>query len=114
MHITALPIVVPMMGAALVIALRHWAPRLFNDVLTAAVALAVVTMSAVLLVRAIHRPFAYWMGGWRPSHMVAIGVSLSIDPIGAGAATFTAILVAAAVVYSWRYFDGANGLFHAL
>ena len=46
--------------------------------------------------------------------MVAIGISFSVDPIGAGMATFSAILVTAAIVYSWRYFDAADGLFHAL
>src|SRR5205807_6374682 len=79
-----------------------------------AVAVAVVSLCAILLVRAIHNPFAYWMGGWRPSHSVTIGISLSIDPIGAGMATFAAVLVTAALVYSWRYFEAADGLFHAL
>jgi multicomponent Na+:H+ antiporter subunit D len=114
MHIAALPVVVPLMGAALLVALRHWAPRLVNDLAAAGVALAVVVMCAILLVRASVHPFAYWMGGWRPSHLVTIGISFSIDPIGAGMATFSAILVTASIVYSWRYFDGADGLFHAL
>jgi multicomponent Na+:H+ antiporter subunit D len=114
MHITALPIVVPMIAAGLLVALRHWAPRLVNDVAATGVTIAVVVLCAILLFRAVDRPFAYWMGGWRPSHMVAIGISLSIDPIGAGAATFAGLLIMAALVYSWRYFDGADGLFHAL
>jgi multicomponent Na+:H+ antiporter subunit D len=114
MHIAALPVVVPLMGAALLVAARHWTPRFVNDLAAAGVALAVVTMCAILLVRASVHPFAYWMGGWRPSHLVTIGISFSIDPIGAGMATFSAILVTAAIVYSWRYFDSADGLFHAL
>ncbi len=114
MHITALPVVVPLMGAALLVAVRHWTPRLLNDLATAGLGVSVVTMCAILLVRAANHPFAYWMGGWRPSHMVTIGISFSVDPIGAGMATFSAILVTAAIVYSWRYFDAADGLFHAL
>ena len=114
MHITALPVVIPMLAAALLVAVRHWTPRLVNDAVATGVALTSVTLAAILLVRAVHRPFAYWMGGWRPSHMVAIGISFSIDPIGAGMATLAALLVTAALVYSWRYFDGADGLFHAL
>jgi multicomponent Na+:H+ antiporter subunit D len=114
MHIAALPVVVPLMGAALLVAARPWTPRFVNDLAAAGVALAVVTMCAILLVRASVHPFAYWMGGWRPSHLVTIGISFSIDPIGAGMATFSAILVTAAIVYSWRYFDSADGLFHAL
>src|SRR5947207_3916087 len=54
------------------------------------------------------------MGGWRPSHSVAIGISFSIDPIGAALAAFAAVLVTAALLYSWRYFDAADGIFHAL
>jgi multicomponent Na+:H+ antiporter subunit D len=114
MHITALPVVVPMIAAALLVALRHWTPRLVNDAVATSVALAVAVLSAILLVRAAHHPFAYWMGGWRPSHMVAIGISFSVDPLGAGAALFAATLIIAALVYSWRYFDAADGLFHAL
>ena len=114
MHITALPVVVPLIGAALLVAVRHWTPRLVNDLAAAGVGLAVVAMCAILLVRASAHPFAYWMGGWRPSHLVTVGISFSVDPIGAGMATFSAILVAAAIVYSWRYFDAADGLFHAL
>jgi multicomponent Na+:H+ antiporter subunit D len=114
MHITALPVVVPLMSAAMLVALRHWMPRLGNDLAAAGVGLAVVTMCAILLVRASNHPFAYWMGGWRPSHMVTIGISFSVDPIGAGMATFSAVLVTAAIIYSWRYFDAADGLFHAL
>src|SRR2546421_12708017 len=114
MHIAALPVAVPLIAAAALVALRQWAPRAFNDAVATGVGVAVVTLCAILLVRTIHNPFAYWMGGWRPSHSVAIGISFSIDPISAGLATFTAALVTASLVYSWRYFDAADGLFHAL
>jgi multicomponent Na+:H+ antiporter subunit D len=114
MHIAALPVVVPLLGAAVLVAMRHWTPRVANDLAGAGVALTVVALCAILLARALRHPFAYWMGGWRPSHSVTIGISFSVDPIGAGMATFSAILVAAALIYSWRYFDAADGLFHAL
>jgi multicomponent Na+:H+ antiporter subunit D len=103
-----------MIAAALLVAVRHWTPRLVNDLAAAGVGVSVVTITAILLVRAAHRPFAYWMGGWRPNHLVAIGISLSIDPIGAGMAALAGVLVTASLVYSWRYFDSADGLFHAL
>ena len=45
---------------------------------------------------------------------MAIGISLSIDPLGAGLAAFAALLVTAALVYSLRYFDAVEGLFHGL
>src|SRR5947209_8586099 len=114
MHITALPVVVPLIAAAVVVALSSWTPRLFNDLVATCVGVAVVTLCAILLGRTAHHPFAYWMGGWRPSHMVSIGISFSVDSIGAGLATFSALLVTAALIYSWRYFEAAHGLFHAL
>jgi multicomponent Na+:H+ antiporter subunit D len=114
-HISALPVVVPLVAAPLLIAVRHWAPRLFNDFAATGVGVAVVTLCALLLAHTAHgHPFAYWMGGWRPSHSVTIGISLSIDALGAGLATLAAVLVTAALIYSWRYFDAASGLFHAL
>src|SRR5579884_253137 len=115
MHITALPIVVPMIAAALLVSVRKWTPRLVLDASAVSVGVAAVTMCALILARTAHDgPFAYWLGGWQPKHMVSIGISLSIDPVGAGLATFAALLVTAALLYSWRYFDSIDGLFHAL
>jgi multicomponent Na+:H+ antiporter subunit D len=114
MHITALPIVVPMIGAGVLVAVRLWAPRLFNDASAAGVGLGVIALLAILLVRVAQHPYAYWMGGWRPKNFVAIGISLSLDPLGVGMASLAAVLVTAALIYSWHYFGGADGLFHAL
>ncbi len=115
MHITALPVVVPLIAAAAIVAIRRWSPRIVNDLIATSVGLAVVTMCALLLAHTAHgHPFAYWMGGWRPSHLVTIGISFAVDPIGAGLATFASLLVTAALIFSWRYFDAADGLFHAL
>jgi multicomponent Na+:H+ antiporter subunit D len=113
-HITALPVVVPLIAAAALVALRRWTPRIVNDLGATGVGVAVVVMCALLLARSIHHPFAYWMGGWQPRHMVAVGISFSVDPIGAGLATFAAVLVTASLIYSWRYFEATDGLFHAL
>jgi multicomponent Na+:H+ antiporter subunit D len=114
MHVAALPLAVPFIAAATLAVTRHLARRRFDDLVGAGTALAVTVLCAILLVRSIGNPFAYWMGGWRPSHMVAIGISLSVDPMGAGLATFAGVLVVAALVYAWRYFDEAHGLFQAL
>jgi multicomponent Na+:H+ antiporter subunit D len=113
-HITALPVVIPLIAAAVLTGARRWSPRLLNDAGATGVSLAVVVLCALLLVRSVHHPFAYWMGGWRPKHMVSIGIAFSVDSIGAGLATFAAILVTASLIYSWRYFDTIDGLFHAL
>ena len=71
-------------------------------------------MCVLLAAHAAHQPFAYWLGGWTPRRGVAIGISLSVDPLGAGMAAFAAVLVLAALIYSLRYFDAVEGLFHGL
>jgi multicomponent Na+:H+ antiporter subunit D len=115
MRITALAVVVPLIAAALLTAFRRWSPRLLDDLAGAATVAAAVVICALLLAHtADGHPFAYWMGGWRPSHSVAIGISFSVDPLGAGLAAFAGVLVLAALVYSWRFFDAVDGLFHAL
>jgi multicomponent Na+:H+ antiporter subunit D len=115
MRIAALPVFIPLFAAAILIAIRHWSSRLLDDLAALCVAVAVVVLCALLLAHTAHAgPFAYWMGGWRPSHSVTIGISFSIDAIGAGLATFSALLVTAALIYSWRYFKSVDGLFHAL
>jgi multicomponent Na+:H+ antiporter subunit D len=112
--VTALAVVVPLLAASALVSLRGLFPRWATDLASCAAVLAVVVICATLLARAAHQPFAYWLGGWRPRAGVSVGISLSIDPIGAGAATFAAVLVAAAFVYSLRYFDSIGGLFHVL
>jgi multicomponent Na+:H+ antiporter subunit D len=114
-QITALPVFLALFGAAVLIALRRWTSRLVHDLGGTAVALAALVLCALILAHAANgHPYAYWMGGWRPSHMVAIGISFSIDPIGAGMACLSGFLVVAALLYSWRYFDSVDGLYHAL
>ena len=79
-----------------------------------AVALSVVTICVLLAVHVGGRPFAYWMGGWRPEHGVAIGIAFAIDPLGAGMAAFAGVMVLAALTYALRYFDAVGCLFHGL
>jgi multicomponent Na+:H+ antiporter subunit D len=112
--ITALPIVVPFIGAALLVAIGSFSPRWLNDSIGVAGAVTVAAMCMLLANHSVGAPYAYWMGGFEPRHGVAIGISLSVDPLGAGLAAFAAVLVIAALVYSLRYFDAVKGLFHGL
>jgi multicomponent Na+:H+ antiporter subunit D len=115
MHITALPVFLGLFGSALLVAVKHWTPRVINDLVATGIGAAVVTLCSLMLAHTAHgHPFAYWMGGWRPNHSVAIGISFSVDPIGAGLATYAALLVTAALLYSWHYFEDADGIFQAL
>ena len=113
-HISALPVVVPFLAGPLLVAVGYVAPRWFNDSVAAVAAIAVAGLCALLAVHVGSTPFAYWMGGWSPRHGVTIGISFSIDGLGAGMATLAALLVSAALIYALRYFDAVEGLFHGL
>jgi multicomponent Na+:H+ antiporter subunit D len=113
-HLSSLPVVIPFLVAPLLVTVGMVAPRWCEDAAAMTVALSVVTICVLLAVHGAGRPFAYWMGGWRPQHGVAIGIGFSIDPLGAGMAAFAALMVLAALAYSLRYFDAVGGLFHGL
>jgi multicomponent Na+:H+ antiporter subunit D len=113
-HLTALPVVIPFLAGAVLVAAGFVSPRWFNDSVSAITAIAVSAICVLLAVHAWREPFAYWVGGYRPSHGVSIGISLSVDPLGAGMAAFAGLLVTAALIYSLRYFDAVDGLFHGL
>ena len=113
-QLSAFPVVVPFLTASLLVAAGAFTPRAINDGAGVLAAGSVAAICALLAIHAWSRPFAYWLGGWRPHGGVAIGISLSIDPVGAGLAAFAALLVTAALIYSLRYFDAVAGLFHAL
>src|SRR5881227_3100963 len=88
--------------------------RVVADAVATGAAAAVTTFCAILLARSVGGPIVYWFGGWTPSHGVALGISFSIDSLGAGMATLTSLLVTASLVFSWRYFETAGALFHSL
>ncbi|HEY1511341.1 MAG TPA: proton-conducting transporter membrane subunit [Solirubrobacteraceae bacterium] len=113
-HLTALPIAVPFIVAAFLVATGTVLPRPVQDGLSILTAATVAVICVLLAAHASHEPFAYWLGGWTPRHGVAIGISLSVDPVGGGMAAFAAVMVLAALVYAVRYFDAVEGLFHGL
>jgi multicomponent Na+:H+ antiporter subunit D len=113
-HLSSLPVVIPFLIAPVLVSVGTVVPRWCEDATAVVVALSAVTICLLLAVHAGSRPFAYWMGGWRPEHGVAIGIAFSIDPLGAGMAAFASVIVLAALVYSLRYFDAVGGLFHGL
>jgi multicomponent Na+:H+ antiporter subunit D len=112
--LSALPVAVPFIAAALLVAAGSVMPRWANDGIGACVALAALAMCVLLAHAAGGHAIAYWVGGWRPRAGVPLGIALDIDPLGAGVAAFAALMVLAALVYSLHYFDAVAGLFHAL
>ena len=112
--IAALPMVVPFIAAALLVAAGSFAPRWSNDAVGMSVAVSVLAMCVLLAHDAASRGIVYWLGGWGEHPGGALGIDLEIDPMGAGVAAFAALMVVAAFAYSLHYFDAVGGLFHAL
>jgi multicomponent Na+:H+ antiporter subunit D len=116
-EVTALPALAPMLPliVAALLAAGRAAPRRLVDLLAIATAASVTAICLVLLFQSTQHPVVYWFGGWRPlPHGIAIGIAFAIDPIGAGMAVLAGVLVTAALVFSWHYFDSVGSLFHAL
>jgi multicomponent Na+:H+ antiporter subunit D len=114
--IAPLAVVVPILVACALMAGGKHVPRMLADLTALAAAAATAVLCALLLGRVWHGPMeVYWFGGWHPRpHGIAIGIDLAIDPLGAGAATFAAVLMTAALLYSQRYFEAVAPFFHVL
>jgi multicomponent Na+:H+ antiporter subunit D len=108
-----LPVIVPLLGATVLAAANKVLPRWATDAIGLACALATAVICALLAASAQHL-MVYWLGGFHPRHGVALGISFSVDRMGAGMATFAAVIVSSALLYSVRYFDEIGSLYSAL
>ena len=71
-------------------------------------------MLFVIMIRTARGDQVYWFAGFRPAHGVSIGIDFEVQPISAGLACLAAVLVTAAMTFSWRYFDRVATYYHAL
>jgi multicomponent Na+:H+ antiporter subunit D len=69
-----------------------------------------------LLMNALGRPWPVvtFLGGWEPRKGVSLGISMAYDPLSASLAMLAAVLVCAAFLFAWRYFDTVGPIFHAM
>ncbi len=109
-----LPVAVPLLAAALLMATTHRMHRRTADALAIAAGAATAGLCGILAVATARAPLVYWLGGWRPEAGVEVGISFFIDPGGAGLAALGATVLTAGFVFSWRYFDAPGTLFHVL
>lgn len=110
----ALPVVVPLLVAAALAATASFPRRRVADAVSLATAVVVTVLCSLLLVRSVDGTLVYWFGGWQPRDGIALGISFVIDPIGAGLAAFVGLLMSAALIFCWRYFESVSHIFHAL
>ena len=115
MHeLVPLPVVIPLLAAALLTATSYVLPAPLPDLVALAAATATAVISGLLLFDSSSSTLVYWFGGWEPRDEVALGISFAVDPFGAGLAFLASILVVAALVFSWHYFDEVGHLYHVL
>ena len=115
-ELSPLAVAIPFGVAALLVASPSLSRR-EDDVVASATASAMIVFCGFLLVNALNDgvPLIAELGGWEPRKGGAvIGVVLAVDPLGAGLAVLAAVLVTTALIYTWRFFDLAGSLFHAL
>jgi multicomponent Na+:H+ antiporter subunit D len=74
----------------------------------------VAGLLVVIMIRVAHHDETYWFGGFRPHHGIAIGVDFEVGPLSAALAALAAVLVTAAMVFSWRYFERIATYYHVL
>jgi multicomponent Na+:H+ antiporter subunit D len=110
----ALEVAIPLLMATVLVAAGPLLHRRGADILGIATAAVVTGLSAALLVTTLGGTVVTWFGGWTPRGGIALGVAFVVDPVGAGLATLSGLLMTAALTFSWRYFETVGTLFHAL
>ncbi len=109
---TVVPLLVAAAISALNVLLRG--KRWVLDAVAIATGAAVAVMLALIMVRTVRGDAVYWFAGFRPSHGVAIGIDFAAGPLSTGLACLAAILVVAAMIFSWRYFEQVSTYYHVL
>ncbi len=110
----ALPVALPLAGAAFVAATDSWAPDSVKEIPGMVISAATAVISIILLVHTERADVVHWFGGWHPRHGLALGIGFVAEPIGAGMAALVAVLVTAATVFSWHYMEDASRIYRVL
>ena len=114
-HAVAFPIVVPLLLAAVLAGCSAIMPRRLADAIASLTALFNLVVCAWLLRRSLDGPIIYWFGNWSlDGHHFPIGITFLVHPSAAAMAGIVSLLVLAALVFTWNYFESVKSLFHAL
>src|SRR5581483_2070135 len=115
-QLLALVIAMPLLGAAGISALGPLlsSRRRVLDAAAIGVAGAVAVLLFVIMLRTYGGDEVYWFAGFRPSHGVVIGIDFEAQSLSAGLACLAAVLVVAAMTFSWRYFHQVGVYYHSL
>jgi multicomponent Na+:H+ antiporter subunit D len=108
-----IPIVLPFLAAAVLVAIDRFVPRWAMDVVSALAGLATTAFCALLYALAMRESLVHWVAGWTPHEGVAIGIALHVDVAAAGFALLAASLGTASLLYASRYYRD-TGHFHSM
>jgi multicomponent Na+:H+ antiporter subunit D len=114
MALAPLAIAIPLVVAAVLGGAGRLARRTISDLAVGAAAATAVVFAAILMHRSNGGLIVAWLGDWRPRSGIAFGISLTVDPLGAGLALFVALLTAAALLCARHLLEDARRLFHVL
>lgn len=110
-----LPVVVPLVAAAVLAASSSLWSRRAADLVALAATAASVTFATILLVRAAGGVTVYWFAAWKPrAGGIALGIDFAFGTLSAGLAVFVGVLMLAALVFSWRHIDETTPAFQIL
>ncbi|HET8528493.1 MAG TPA: proton-conducting transporter membrane subunit [Gaiellaceae bacterium] len=103
-----LPVVIPLLGAAVNAALDHVTPRWLHDAVSLAAVVAAFGFAVAVLLSSMSSEPLHWFGGWTPRSGIAVGVGFAADPLGAGFAVLACGLTLASLVYSLAFVDASK------
>jgi multicomponent Na+:H+ antiporter subunit D len=109
-----IPVALPLAVAALLAAVNRRVPHAVSMTLAILTSMAVGGVAISLIAGSRYDPIVYWFGGWVPRQQAAIGICFVIDNIGAMLVLINAVLMTAALIFAWCYFDTAGALFPVL
>ncbi|MFG3200580.1 complex I subunit 5 family protein [Streptomyces sp. NPDC048192] len=103
-HLLPLLVAVPLLGAALLVAVGRHLPRIAAEITGFAFSGATAALALVLLLNS-SPPMVEWVGAWLPVGGESVGIVVLGDGPALGMAALVSLLTLAALAYSWRYFD---------
>ena len=109
-----LPLAVPLLAAAALLAGSHVLPRRVQNAIAIAASATATVLAVLLMLRAERGDVLHWFGGWRPRDSISIGIDFTADPFGAGLAALACGVVLCCLVYSSAFMREASGLFDVL
>jgi multicomponent Na+:H+ antiporter subunit D len=109
-----LPVVIPLLAAAVNVAGDNVLPRRAGDAIALVGVGGSFGCSAALAVVSMREETLHWFGGWHPRGGVAVGIVFAADPLGAGMAALGGLLVLLALVYSLSYLGEAGRSYDVL